>query len=304
MTDLSNSLADLAERIREATAAAALAQRTTIEKAFEAGLMLCHAKETCAHGEWMPFLDRAGVHERQARRLMQIASSGLQIGHVSEIGGIKATLEYIGKLKLPDPGDILFISPAVPDDENLVCAWVQHSKDHPGFFDLTSIKSSDEVLSLDKPVAGKTVRCSDGHFFNGLWTTLEMMIAIPQEDREFVTMPAEILEKVNDCPFLETMAEPDSLDAIDVSNAPLPDSYQRVAEAVHLCEQQFSKENVDRLQRLMSICLHRSEKWPTCTKMIGTYARISAENRMSDRIGRLEAIAKLKWGKLAGVGAP
>lgn len=110
MADLSNSLADLAERVKEATAASALAERTSTEKAIEAGSFLIEAKDQCKHGEWLPFLKRAGVHDRQARRLMQLARSGLDIGLVSDLGGIGAALAWLGSWSLPNPGETLVVS--------------------------------------------------------------------------------------------------------------------------------------------------------------------------------------------------
>ncbi|WP_037436183.1 DUF3102 domain-containing protein [Sinorhizobium fredii] len=97
MTDLTNRLADLAEQVKSTNEAAALAERTTIEKALEAGHLLTEAKALCAHGQWYPFLDRAGIHERQASRLMQLAASGLKSDTVSDLGGIKGALAFIAK---------------------------------------------------------------------------------------------------------------------------------------------------------------------------------------------------------------
>ena len=97
MIELSNSLADLAERVKVANEASALAERTTIEKAIEAGELLCQAKDEARHGEWLPFLDRACIPERKAQRLMQLARSGLKSDTCRELGGIKGALYFIAK---------------------------------------------------------------------------------------------------------------------------------------------------------------------------------------------------------------
>ena len=98
----SNRLGDLSARIREACDRAASASIEAAEQSLEAGRLLIEAKEACKHGEWGPFLEMSGVHERQARRLMRLARSGLKADTVSEMGGIKAALESLAERKLPE----------------------------------------------------------------------------------------------------------------------------------------------------------------------------------------------------------
>lgn len=92
---LSNSLADLAEQVKVANEAIALAGRTTAEKALEAGRLLIAGKAGCAHGEWLPFLERAGINDRTARRFMTLARSGLNRTQVTDLGGIRGALEHL-----------------------------------------------------------------------------------------------------------------------------------------------------------------------------------------------------------------
>jgi hypothetical protein len=110
MSELSNALADLAERVKLANVASAEAERSAIESAMKAGELLCQAKAETAHGQWTPFLERAGVHERQARRLMQLSRSGLKPDTVSDLGGLKATLEWMKDRRLPKAGEVLLVS--------------------------------------------------------------------------------------------------------------------------------------------------------------------------------------------------
>lgn len=50
-------------------------KRVAGEAIFEIGRRLKHVKENdLAHGEWLKWLDSVGIHERQARRLMKVAS--------------------------------------------------------------------------------------------------------------------------------------------------------------------------------------------------------------------------------------
>src|SRR5690606_7038309 len=88
---------DRAETVRALIAGACAAHIESINKALEAGQHLLAAKEECQHGEWLPFIARAGIHERQARRLMQVARSGLKSDTVSDLGGIKGALEFLAK---------------------------------------------------------------------------------------------------------------------------------------------------------------------------------------------------------------
>ncbi|MBB5754342.1 hypothetical protein [Prosthecomicrobium pneumaticum] len=99
MTDviLSNALADLAEQVKLANEQFLLARRTTAESALRAGGLLIDAKDRCAHGEWLPFLKRAGINERTARNFMTLARSGIKPDTVADLGGIRAALEHLAR---------------------------------------------------------------------------------------------------------------------------------------------------------------------------------------------------------------
>jgi hypothetical protein len=98
----SNRLTDLSARIRQARARAKVASVESAEQYLEAGRLLIEAKEACKHGEWLPFLEMAGVPERQAQRLMQLARSGLKPDTVSDLGGVKAALEHLAEARQPE----------------------------------------------------------------------------------------------------------------------------------------------------------------------------------------------------------
>lgn len=99
MTDRleSNSLPAKADAIRDLIAESDAAALTAIERALSAGRLLVDAKAECRHGEWLPFLKRAGVKERRARQYMQLAASGLKSATVADLGGIRAALEFLAK---------------------------------------------------------------------------------------------------------------------------------------------------------------------------------------------------------------
>jgi hypothetical protein len=92
----SNRLADVAGRIREADRVMQDAAREAAERALEMGHLLYEAKDACRHGQWLPFLASAGISERKAQRLMQLARSGLKSDAVSDLG-LKGALEMLAK---------------------------------------------------------------------------------------------------------------------------------------------------------------------------------------------------------------
>ena len=57
--------------------------------------VLLEARAVAQHGEWLPFLDEAGVPPRTAQRMIRIADSGLQMRHVTHLGGVTATLDLL-----------------------------------------------------------------------------------------------------------------------------------------------------------------------------------------------------------------
>lgn len=141
MNDLSNSLADLAERIKDTHSAFVAAQRMTADKAIETGQLLCEAKELCRHGEWLPLLARSGIGERWARRLMQIARSGLKSETVSDLGGIAATLQWLSAFTMPTDGETLVVSLdgfADSTDEPLAFIWSEGGGFHVAMIDLNA----------------------------------------------------------------------------------------------------------------------------------------------------------------------
>ena len=83
---LSNLLTDLAESVRVEVEASNAAARCAAEHAVAAGAKLCEAKAECRYGEWLPFLARAGLSERNAQRWMQLHRAGVKSDHVSDLG--------------------------------------------------------------------------------------------------------------------------------------------------------------------------------------------------------------------------
>ena len=99
----SNRLTDLSERIRQAHGRAMSALIESVQYGLECGRLLIEAKAECAHGEWLPFLERSGVQERQAQRFMRVARSGMKSDTVSDLGGVTAALEHLASSREPAP---------------------------------------------------------------------------------------------------------------------------------------------------------------------------------------------------------
>lgn len=141
---LSNILSDLAERIRQSDEVTRSYERMAAAGAIASGEMLLQAKDACRHGEWLPFLARAGMPERKAQRLMQIAHSGLKPDTVSDLG-IKGTLELIAKRRFPEPGFMLMVSPgpcALTNPKAMserLNAYLFENESHPDHFDMVTL---------------------------------------------------------------------------------------------------------------------------------------------------------------------
>jgi DUF3102 family protein len=88
MTDpaRSNSLADLAARIRIEHEACRQALKHGLEHAIAAGELLIEAKKQLKHGQWLPWLrEHCRTPERTARHYMRLAKHKEQIGNIADL---------------------------------------------------------------------------------------------------------------------------------------------------------------------------------------------------------------------------
>lgn len=82
-----NYLSALAADIRALHASVRRSAEQAARDAIEAGKLLIEAKQELPHGQWEAWLrDHATISPRTARRYMRIAASGLEIGHVADLG--------------------------------------------------------------------------------------------------------------------------------------------------------------------------------------------------------------------------
>jgi hypothetical protein len=102
---MSNSLAELAARIRGEHDGAKGAIKRGVEHAIAAGELLIEAKEKLQHGQWLTWLEEhCGLSERSARRYMRVARNKDKIasenGRVSDLS-LRGALDTL-TTHLPD----------------------------------------------------------------------------------------------------------------------------------------------------------------------------------------------------------
>lgn len=81
-------LSELAERAGRAIG-------RSIDAWLDCAAIIAQAREVALHGEWLPFLEHAGISERTARRMIRFAEAGIKTGTVADLGGIRETDEAL-----------------------------------------------------------------------------------------------------------------------------------------------------------------------------------------------------------------
>ena len=106
-----------------------------VESWLATAYVLQEAHGIVRHGEWTPFLERAGVPGRTARRMLRFADAEVQTGHVASLGGIAATDVWLAAMDrarsnhaawqadLERCGSSDFPNPAPGTCPILVCFW-------------------------------------------------------------------------------------------------------------------------------------------------------------------------------------
>ena len=184
----SNTLSVSAETVRELLAESDALATKSIDKALEAGRLLVIAREGCRHGEWLPFLERAGIGERKAQRYMTLARSGVTSVTVSEMGGIRVTLEYLSrrerKLPIGDRGLIVY-GDRERDIWNAV--FLMESSHHRGFYYMAAMNGDHTVFNM-RPISGEPLHIPGEAPIYPVWNWI---------DRQFLAPPAGW--KVEEC---------------------------------------------------------------------------------------------------------
>lgn len=94
-TALTNRQHELAHVVKAATERHERASLEAHGAYLEAGAALVEARADAKRGTWGPFLEAAGVGERTAQRMMQVAKSGAKPVTVTGFGGVRAYLEWL-----------------------------------------------------------------------------------------------------------------------------------------------------------------------------------------------------------------
>jgi hypothetical protein len=91
----SNSLADLAHRIRAEHEASGTAIKRGLHHAMAAGDLLLEAKKQIKHGQWLPWLKKqCEIPERTASHYMRLARKRSKIGNVADLT-VKRAVEML-----------------------------------------------------------------------------------------------------------------------------------------------------------------------------------------------------------------
>lgn len=264
MTELTNFLTEMADRIKAANEAVAAAEQITAEKMIEAGTLLCQAKDASKHGEWTPFLARAGIADRQAQRLMQIARSGLKPDTCRELGGVKATLAYLAKKKLPAAGELLLVGPEgwAEGDERPPLIMISRSKKHPDYFDCVQLVLDHDIIEQLPTVQAE-----------GALAFIEFH-HVPASEREFTTVPEEIIF-------------PAPTEAKEAS-----EEYNRVVGLLRDCVADFTADKYIAAIRAVQSFEFRSEQWPITQKLLDTYISIAKDDEMMRLCAEVQKMAR------------
>jgi hypothetical protein len=214
---------------------------------------------------------------------MQIARSGLTADTVTELGGIKATLEWLSRWVLPAGDDVLFISRAGAEMQNAI-AMIMPSEE-PFFFDVSVFTPDGQFSTTEKPVASESKKLSDGSYLNGLRATVMHDFPVPPSEWSFKM--GHRYQIIDDCAFLAELIE-----VPPVGKAPLPASYEAMILALKDCISEFSPEKYQRARRAMKICLAQIDKWPSDPAMMATFARIASDNRAMKLGARVDQLAR------------
>jgi hypothetical protein len=156
MTELRTTIAD---DINHHHDLAGLRADEAVSHAIQAGKLLLEAKGALAHGQWLPWLDQnVRVTPRQAQRYMQVAQGRpLPIRALPPKATSVSHLEVDAPRLLPGEPPAASFIPAADRcyaaamlDESVYA--VEPSLKYPGFFFVSKLNVTDEVIGTRRPV--------------------------------------------------------------------------------------------------------------------------------------------------------
>jgi Protein of unknown function (DUF3102) len=142
--DGSNSLADLAARIRAFHEAAAEGLRRSVENGMAAGDLLIEAKAQLKHGQWLPWLrDHCAISERTAQLYMRCAKNRAAIEE-------QAKSATVADLTLNEAAAVLMLS----SDVRKLFAFAKRLEDADPE-DVISICAEEGIATIRNPFGAK-----------------------------------------------------------------------------------------------------------------------------------------------------
>jgi Protein of unknown function (DUF3102) len=124
----SNSLTDLAARIKTEHEATVGALKRSVEHAMAAGVLLIEAKAQLKHGQWLPWLsEHCAMSERTARLFMRIARNKSEIERIGNVAdlSLRGAVALISLQKNYN-GDVVNLADGVAeiaDTESVIAAY-------------------------------------------------------------------------------------------------------------------------------------------------------------------------------------
>lgn len=205
---MSNRLCILAAEVARLHTEAEAHSKEAAEKAIKAGLALIEAKSLVKHGEWMGWLAGAAINDRKAQRYMQIARSGLKSDTVSDLGGIKGTIAFLGKWQPPQAEDALFIYADMQRATDMQdVAYVWEDRQMPGHYHVFAIccDGDNECIAATRRPMLWFVEIEGEQPLNLIAEFLDKAgFPAPMAEWEVVTVERRLVEAVASC-----VAEPE-----------------------------------------------------------------------------------------------
>ena len=189
MNPAANSAAVIAaaeERLRSEWTAVRAIRLQSIDAYLAFGRALIQEKRAVPHGEWLPVLQRIGIHKRTAARAMKLARLGLKKDVVSSLGGVSAVLSLppaIVEIVKSDPeaaAELAKIKQQLADAAFAVAEAQEQTRAHV-----------DRLLAS----VAKLRRGIEAHRANG-WTAEAELSSIEAECNEWEAQARDSLERI------------------------------------------------------------------------------------------------------------
>ncbi len=169
-----NSQAVLDELVEQA----ATLQRKSLESWIDCANVLLKAREVAEHGQWLPFLEQAGISPRHAQNMLRIAKRGLKCESISHLGGIGETLRLLAIVeKWPAESRKLWTDSGEPGADLRAAATKEEALELWRAFRDSAAKGSEERRAIIQAVP-------DGPLSMQRWLDYGEAITAAQTDEE------------------------------------------------------------------------------------------------------------------------